>query len=167
VFLGYSNESTITQDENSQTQLSELKDTESGISVSLQLGIEKHKAGTERLSPYMGGYVDLSFGTSNKKEETQGPSNKVGYTQTKGADLGVGVNAVAGFDYYFAKSIYLGTELGFGLAAKLPMKKTAESVTFDANGNSVTTSGDSKEGNTTSIQLGPNVVGQLRLGWLF
>ena len=167
VFLGYDNSSKVTQDEDSQTQAPELKTTNSSITVSLQPGFEKHKTGTERLSPYMGGYLDLSFGTTNKKEENQQPGNKVGYTQTKGSNLGVGLNAVAGFDYYLAKSLYLGTEIGFGVAAKLPMKKTVETVTFDPNGAQTTVSGDSKKDNENTIQLGPNVVGQLRLGWLF
>lgn len=47
------------------------------------------------------------------------------------------------------------------------MTNKTESLSINTDGNEVTTSGDSKKDNMNSIQLGPNVVGQLRLGWLF
>ena len=167
VFLGFDNKTTVLQDADSKTDMLELKKKESSITIAVQPGIEKHMAGTERLSPYFGGYLDLSFTTKNKKEDTQLSATKMGYNQEKGGSLGVGLNAVAGFDYYIAKSIYLGTELGFGLATTMPMKKKVESVSLDTDGNEVTTSGDSKKDNVSKFQVGPNVVGQLRLGWLF
>ena len=49
----------------------------------------------------------------------------------------------------------------------MPMANKTESLGLNADGNETTTSGDSKQDNVNSIQLGPNVVGQLRLGWLF
>lgn len=168
VFLGYQNKTTILQDEDSKTNKLELKKKESSITVAIQPGLEKHMTGTDRLSPYIGGYLDLNFTTKNTKEETQLTDTKMGYDQTKKASLGFGLNAVAGFDYYLAKSLYFGTELGFGVVATMPMKNKTETVTLDAtSGNEVTTSGDSKKDNVSSIQVGPNVVGQLRLGWLF
>jgi len=167
VFLGFQNKNTVLQDEDGPAMLSELTKKESTITIALQPGIEKHLTGTDRLSPYFGGYLDLSFSSKNKKTETQLPNNKVGYDETKGGDLGFGLNAVAGFDYYFAQSLYLGTELGFGVAATMPMANKTESLGLNADGNETTTSGDSKQDNVNSIQLGPNVVGQLRLGWLF
>lgn len=167
VFLGFQNKTTVLQDEDTPNGLSALNKKESSFTIAIQPGIEKHLAGTERLSPYFGGYLDLSYAATNKKTETQLADNKVGYDQNKGGDLGLGLNAVAGFDYYFAKSLYLGSELGFGVAATLPMSKKAESLTLNADGNEVTTNGESTKDNVNSIQLGPNVVGQLRLGWLF
>ena len=168
VFLGFQNKTTILQDEDSQTDMLELKKKESSITIAVQPGLEKHMTGTDRLSPYIGGYLDLNYTYKNKKEETQLNATKVGYDQTKSGSLGLGLNAVAGFDYYLAKSLYFGTELGFGVSATMPMKNKTESVTLDpVSGNEVTTSGDSKKDNMSSIQVGPNVVGQLRLGWLF
>lgn len=167
VFVGFQNKTTILQDEDAATNLSELKKKESSITIAIQPGLEKHMTGTDRLSPYIGGYLDLNFTTKNTKEETQGPNNKVGYNKDTKGSLGVGLNAVAGFDYYLAKSLYFGTELGFGVSAAMPMKNKTETVAFNANGDEVSTSGDSKKDNVSSIQVGPNVVGQLRLGWLF
>ncbi|MBZ0205805.1 MAG: hypothetical protein K8H89_05735 [Flavobacteriales bacterium] len=172
VFLGFDNKTTITQDENSETKALELKKKESSITITVQPGIEKHMAGTERLSPYFGGYLDLSYTTKNKKDETDlvltNGNHELGYDQTKSGSLGIGLNAVAGFDYYLAKSIYLGTELGFGLSTTMPMANKTESVVpNDDNTGTKTVSGDGKKDNVSKFQVGPNVVGQLRLGWLF
>jgi hypothetical protein len=172
VFVGFNNKTTITQDANSQTKALELKKKESSITIAVQPGIEKHLAGTERLSPYFGGYLDLNYTTSNKKDETDlvlnNGNHELGYEQTKGGTLGAGVNAIAGFDYYVAKSLYVGTELGFGISVTMPGKKTTETVGLnDDQSGTKTTSGDSKKDNVNQFQVGPNVVGQLRLGWLF
>lgn len=172
VFLGFDNKTTILQDEDSKAKMLELKKKESTITVGVQPGIEKHLAGTERLSPYFGGYLDLNYTTKSKKEETQLNLNddkrEVGYTKTNSSSLGVGVNAVAGFDYYLAKSLYIGTELGFGVAVTMPGKNKTETVAAnDTNNGTTTDSSDGKKDNVSKFQVGPNVVGQLRLGWLF
>ena len=58
--------------------------------------------GTDRLSPYIGGYLDLSFTNKNTKKETQLNLNdnkrEVGYEKKTSGSLGIGLNAVAGFD---------------------------------------------------------------------
>lgn len=172
VFAGLSNKTTITQDEDSQTKALELKKKESSVTIAVQPGLEKHLAGTDRLSPYFGAFLDLNYTTKNKKEETDlvlgNGNHQLGYSQTKGGTLGVGVNAVAGFDYYVAKSIYLGTELGFGISATMPGKNTTETVGLsDDHTSTKTTTGESKKDNVGQFQVGPNVVGQFRLGWLF
>lgn len=170
VFLGFDNKSTITQDEGNGNL--ELKDKVSTFTIGLQPGVEKHMAGTERLSPYFGGYLDLNFTTKTETKETQlmlnNGSNALGSDKTTSGSMGIGVNAVAGFDYYIAKSLYLGTELGFGLATTLPFKNKGESVTLNSDGTgTITVSGDGKANTTSKFQVGPNVVGQLRLGWFF
>ncbi|MEO5584044.1 MAG: hypothetical protein ABIQ75_01195 [Flavobacteriales bacterium] len=172
IFLGYQNKTTITQDEATNPNMLELKKKESGINISLQPGIEKHMTGTDRLSPYIGGYVDLNYSTTNKTVETQLDLNidkrEVGYTKDTKGSLGIGLNAVAGFDYYLAKSLYFGTELGFGFAATMPMKSKSETVAANSdNTGTATTNTDGKKDNVSSIQVGPNVVGQFRLGWIF
>lgn len=172
IFLGFDNKTTILQDEDSEAKALELKKKEGSFTIGVQPGIEKHLTGTERLSPYFGGYLDLNFTSKSKKEETQlnlnGDRREVGYDKTTSGSLGIGLNAVAGFDYYIAKSLYLGTELGFGVATTMPMKSKSESVVANAdNDGTKTNSTDGKKDNVSKFQVGPNVVGQLRLGWLF
>ncbi len=167
VFLGHNSKSTITQDENSQLNQVELKDRERTTTISIQPGIEKHFAGTERLSPYIGAVLNVGYGMTWEKDEAQYLTNKIGHTLTKGGSLDLGINGVTGFDYYVDKHLYLGTEIGFGLAMHKDLKKSTETVAYDAAGAETTTSGDSNKDNKSSFQIGPNVIGQIRLGWVF
>lgn len=165
-FVGHSSQTTITQDANDNVD--ELKDRKNSTTISVQPGIESHFAGTDRLSPYIGGYVNIGYTATSEKKEAQGPDKgKIGHTTEKGGSLNLGLNGVAGFDYYIAKSLYLGSEIGFGFAMTSPFKNKMETVGFNEAGNEVTTDGEGRNGNKSSWQIGPNVVGQLRLGWLF
>lgn len=162
LFLGYGSTATVTQDEDGDADQVELKDKKSTFTISLQPGIEKHFAGTERLSPYIGGVLSIGYGMTNEREEQQVPDEAVGATITKGGSLDLGLNAVAGFDYYVANKLYLGTEIGFGVAMHSDMTKK---VTYD-NIEGAEDS-ESKVDNKSTFNVGPNVVGQLRLGWVF
>lgn len=165
VFLGYGSTTRVTQDEDSETNKVELKDKEGSFTINVQPGIEKHFAGTERLSPYIGGVLNIGYGTTSERKEAQiGPDSdkKVGTTITKGGNLNLGLNAVAGVDYYIASKLYLGTEIGFGLALS---KDLTKKTSYEGYENVEDT--DSKVGTKSTFNLGPNVAGQLRLGWVF
>lgn len=162
LFLGYSSSTTTTQDEDNTLSLVELQDKESNMTISLQPGIEKHFAGTERLSPYIGAVLNIGYGMDSKVEESQQPNNAVGSKTTKGGSLDLGINAVAGFDYYVANKLYMGTEIGFGFGMT---KDMTNKVTFD--GITGAQDSDSNVDNKSEINVGPNVIGQLRLGWVF
>jgi len=97
----------------------------SGFDLSIRPGIEKHFDGTNRLSPYVGGALNIGFSSSSETEEywgandftdtAQNPNNFVEWEQkTKDGSLSFGLNALAGMDFYFADNIYLGAEFGFG-----------------------------------------------------
>lgn len=104
----------------------ELYDTDKSSTIALRVGYEKHFDGTDRLSPYIG--ADLSFGigrNSFEREyfgpntENQANNNEVNnfatWTMTrKEGSTTFGINAVAGFDFYFTDALYLGAEIGFG-----------------------------------------------------
>lgn len=162
VFLGHGTTTTVTQDEDNTASLVELKDKKSNTTISIQPGIEKHFAGTERLSPFIGAVLNLGYGMTTERVESQVQNNGVGAKITKGGALDIGLNAVAGFDYYVANKLYLGTEIGFGFAMHSDLTKK---VTWD----NVTGAQDSESNvnNKNSFQVGPNAVGQLRLGWVF
>lgn len=162
LFLGHASTTTITQDEDNFLSQVELKDKESETTISIQPGIEKHFAGNERLSPYIGAVLNIGYGMTNKREEQQEPNNTVGAKITKGGSLDLGLNAVAGFDYYVAKKLYLGTEIGFGVAMSSDM---TNKVTWD--GVAGAQEGESNVDNQSTFNVGPNVNGQLRLGWVF
>lgn len=142
----------------------ELKSSKSHFDISLQPGLEWHLGGTDRISPYYGAEAIVAFSKSGSKADTPYGSSsdyKKITTLSKG-NFGLGVNAFAGVDYYIANNLYLGAEFGFGVMFRTDLKSKSEALDFDGN---VTTVED--KGGKTSINLGPTVVGALRLGLLF
>jgi opacity protein-like surface antigen len=183
VFVGYNNTTTITQeedfnDDNEQLDL-ELRSRLSTFSVAIQPGIEKHFAGTERLSPYIGGYVNLGYTSKTDYSESQTQNGPLTDTDLYLADmtkktgqLNLGLNAVAGFDYYFAAKLYIGAEVGFGFAMNNDFKSKVTENTTELNNDGdalvpVTNETESILNKKSNFQVGPNVVGQIRVGWLF
>ena len=161
VFIGYDVDTEITQQENSDANLEELKDRNSVFSVNIRPGYEWHTKGTEKLSPYFGFEVDLAYQTSTFKTEDQNGAS-VNYTKFINQDgfLRFGLNAVAGFDFYFSKKIYAGTEMGFGGSATrlLDTKVKSDAPNFQEP-DPVNRAG--------SFDLGPNVNVDIRLGYVF
>ena len=61
-----------------------------------------------------------------------------------------------------------GRLVGFGLAATMPGKNKTETVDYNNDhSGTATTNTEGKKDNVSKFQVGPNVVGQLRMGWLF
>ena len=162
VFLGFG--STTTKGLGGGTDgKGELKTTNSNFNISIQPGIEKHFVGTDRLSPYYGAEAIIGFGSSGTtRDDVYGTENKIKSVKSSSqGSVNVGVNAFAGMDFYFADNIYLGAELGFGIGFTSSMTKKSESLDF--NGDVVT----SETPGGSSINVGPTVVGAIRLGFLF
>lgn len=181
IFIGKSGETKITQQlvdtaAKAANHLLELKDKTSSLEIGLRPGIEKHFAGTDRLSPYIGAELDFAIKMSTKKEDGQyngklGETPEVYTKKTTGKDgfMRIGVNAVAGFDYFFAKKLYVGAEFGFGFSmlnkSKIKVEDPqTEIMTTDAGG-TYKAPLDEKQGGT--LNIGPNVNSQIRVGFLF
>lgn len=164
--ISYLRDVMITQQENDDFDLLELKDKASIIETALTIGTEKHFNGTKRLSPYIGFQGLLLYKTTSYKEENQDGSSIyyekfINDEDAAGAGhMGVGIGFLAGFDYYFAKHLYLGVELGYGVsyAKKLKFKYINEDnsdLDFEAESGS-------------TISVSPYLAnGNLRLGWIF
>lgn len=159
LFVGYASTTDITQQENGDSM--ELKTTNSSLEVGIQLGYEKHLEGTDHLSPYIGGVVDFGIKTSKESADAQ-VGDKVVTDDTKNMDgfTRFGLGAVAGFDYYFAKNLYFGGELGFGGEVKM-----MSDITYDSDREGFKAPDPIKQG--SSFNIGPTVISQIRLGWLF
>ncbi|KAA3439975.1 outer membrane beta-barrel protein [Rufibacter hautae] len=123
-------------------------------------GIEKHFAGTDRLSPYVG--AEISFAKFFASEEADNYEIEGGWSNgnsvTNRNYFGFGLGAVAGADYYFAQHVYLGVEFGFGL-----QYQAEGDVEINPENGSNTT----LEGESGSLRLRPNVNTGLRLGFVF
>ena len=85
------------------------------------VGVEKHFAGTDRLSPYVGAELHLgSYSTNYEKNVTQtiGTSVKTTNTQIKTAPgFTFGGGLFMGADYYIAPKVFLGLEAGLNIDA--------------------------------------------------
>lgn len=134
---------------------------QTSFSISIAPGIEKHFTGTNRLSPYIG--AELPIGYRGSKTET-------GHHVTEGgwgmgpyfgnrANFNIGLNGLAGVDYYFAPRFYAGFEIGAGIR----YKKDKDVVTTYKND---FTPSDEQKG-YHSISFAPFSSGGIRLGFVF
>lgn len=166
--IGGSKEETVTAQPDEDNDIPELIDTEKNFSFSIRPGYEKHFAGTERLSPYVGGEILFGMSSTTLEEQSwddakpgEDGGEDVGTLTTKDGTTTFGVNALAGFDFYFTNNLYLGAEIGFGFAAS--SDKDTE-VTYDGP---LDVDSIDPTLNGSSNGWGPNYQGTLRLGWLF
>lgn len=170
-FLGYNKKTTVDSQADtagSTPLVPQLNTYESGLTFNLRPGYEMHFTGTDRLSPYCGAELDFGMATSKKvveSPEMDGSSVKVVTTTTKGEKgyLRLGLNAVLGCDVYIVKSLYIGAEMGIGFQFNKESTITHESTIKGWNKNS--DGPDEIQGKT--IDFGPNVIGQFRIGYIF
>lgn len=134
----------------------------------INLGVEKHFTGTERLSPYVGG--DILFGAGTTKtsfDNATGAVNNPVYAENTSSEVkgpgytSFGLRGVIGADYYIAKRLYLGVEAGFGFIYEKEGKTTA---TTTVAGNTTTVKTKSA-GN--SFEINPSVITGVRVGFAF
>lgn len=141
------------------------------------IGVEKHFAGTDRLSTYVGADITLGF-TGAEYKQTQSnngdsvtvigstpqvPSDGISTSplQLNGAASSTfGVRATTGADYYFTKKLYLGVEVG--LAYAFGTRDGVETTTVSGNTTTTTSTGEGKTSTTST-----NVIGGLKLGFQF
>lgn len=125
-------------------------------------GLEMHFEGTDRFSPYIG--AEIAFDTKGAKASyTDNDANTT--TESDGAWLDgsnrgftkIGVNLLAGADFYFAKKLYFGAELGFGF-----LSTTMKEVKGTVGSTTTTTSVKS-----SSSDIGFNFNPAIRLGFCF
>ncbi|MCB0760429.1 MAG: hypothetical protein KDC12_02825 [Flavobacteriales bacterium] len=171
---------------------SELNTIDKTFDFGIQPGIEIHTEGTDRLSPYIGGVLDIALGSESTEEEFWGPLSVADHNNQAYSNFGVfsrtakdgyfrfGIFGVLGVDYYFADNIYLGAELGIGFS-NTSYRDTEFSYSNDAAyGIKVATDGtlgttideDNLPDNEDPVingkenHFGPVANAALRLGWI-
>jgi hypothetical protein len=170
---------------NSTGAVVDLESSYSVFSIDLRPGIEKHFAGTERLSPYIGGELAIGFTSARAETQTLGGAtpdavvtdkvtgtNDFSFVGTSyfandpapvAGGLNLGLNFVVGADYYIAKHVYLGLEILFGVnyVAASDIEVTPGYLPTGA------TAPDPIKGES-SLQLTPFTTSAgFRLGWKF
>ena len=127
-------------------------------------GYEKHFEGTKRLSPYIGGELDLASQTSKSVSHSLTATDAVVENTVKNAGktgfFRAGANALAGCDFYVAKHLYLGAEMGFGFSMTSFYKQKTTSSPAPAIAVK-----DVDQGR--NFNLGPNFNSAIRVGYIF
>lgn len=150
--------------DNGQSKDEWAKTTESASRISITPGIIFNFAGTDKLTPYIGG--EIIFATPSTTLVLEQDNSKMSATNASDDDgVGVfntfGVGAFSGFNYYFAKNLYVGAEVGISFTSE-SLKNTVIKET--TNGMTETIELDDA-GGSTSFRTG--CVPFIRLGWVF
>jgi opacity protein-like surface antigen len=137
----------------------------------INLGVEKHFAGTERLSPYVG--ADFIIGNKSvnfSRENTDGNNYEDGdHLEVKGANpnnefssFNIGLRAVLGADYYIAKNLYLGAEAGFGFQSSKKGK-----ITVNETVNGTASPEEVMKSSGKGLGINTNIITAVRVGFVF
>lgn len=165
--INYNSNSTVTQQ--AQGSQEELQRTTNAFNIDIRPGYEVHLSGTDRLSPYFGGELPIIYQATSLKAERQ-VGNSVEETTIKNGQvngngpaqqgfLSLGLNGVAGADYYFVDNLFLGVEVNFGFRYTM----TSDVKVEDTGAGNVPS--DQAQGN--NFNLGTGTVGTFRLGYVF
>ena len=137
--------------------------TESTSSMTISPGIEFHMAGTDRLSPYVGFGISIGMGSDNKEGTNATAADMYLDDYSYSSEMPTstfGWDLIAGADYYFAESFYVGVELSLG-GETTTFKEGDTSST--AGGTTTTTTSDERK----EASMGVSSSGGIRLGWRF
>lgn len=162
-----------------------ISGTNKRTGLGINIGIERHFKGTKRLSPYIG--LDLTWSKLSASQEmtTNGTTtttknawletqyrqvqyyNNGSYyytvpynTLTNNAYTRFGVAAIAGFDYYVAKNLFLGYEFNLGYAQT--SYKSPESETTGQTNNT-----DNFVHSKKKKEFGTSLINGIRIGYAF
>ncbi|WP_445710483.1 hypothetical protein [Flavobacterium sp.] len=122
----------------------------------LKIGVEKHFAGSNRLSTYGGADLMVGFGKNNSEVVAENGN----YLKREGNSSSFGVALFTGADYYIAEKVFLGVEAGLNfLSSKVKDKDV--SGKFGNNEESDTVNG------SKNSKFETNVFGGIRIGYQF
>jgi hypothetical protein len=151
-------------------------DEKKSSTVGVNLGIEKHFAGTKRLSPYIG--ADLSITDKSSSEiisnnqstttvtnawyyTTYNSNNTILTSTQQNGYTRYGLNLFTGFDFYIARHFFFGYEFNYSIS-KISWKEATVTTTPPANN----TSSNASVKNS-SVTFGPSLINGIRLGYSF
>jgi outer membrane protein W len=132
-------------------------DKSTGFKVSP--GLVYSLAGTSRLTPYVG--VELNFGTTMNTATIEGRDFKQVVRNDGEVFNTIGLGVFSGFNYYLAKNLYAGAEIGIEFESKSLRNTVTETTT---SGTTETSEPKNKVSNTA---FGTVFNPSIRLGWVF
>jgi hypothetical protein len=147
------------------TEINDIKliNSTNSFNLNFRPGIEKHFNGTNRLSPYYGSELSITYNNNVSTSQSLwlGNSEEIKTQKNTSSKSTIGLNIFSGADFYLTDKIFLGVEIGFGLLYEGRGRTSVKWKNPESNSES-----NSKEiGNTSSFQWGPNYQGTIRLGY--
>ena len=134
------------------------------------LGVEKHFAGTDRLSPYVGAELHLgSYSTNYESNDTQTVGTIVTKTnlQIKSAPgFTFGGGLFMGADYYIAPKVFLGLEAGLNIDAH-SLGKTTNITTLNVTGQPTQTTDNSGKTKFSGSTMNTDLQVGFKIGFVF
>jgi hypothetical protein len=127
--------------------------------LSVTPGIERHFAGTKRLSPYIGAELPLSYAYSRYEDEYKNVKGAWSETGSTNGYVGIGLNGIAGVDLYIIENFYVGLEFGAGI-----MYKNYTDIEFDVKEHDFS---DKTIKRGSELYFNTFSSGGLRLGFVF
>ncbi|MBO7635845.1 MAG: outer membrane beta-barrel protein [Paludibacteraceae bacterium] len=135
------------------------KETHRTSLLTINPGFTYSFAGTPKLEPYVG--LEVGFGTTASKDVVENNTTKI-----TNKNIVTGINTfsfsgLTGFNYYFAKNIFVGAEIGLGFGINVQKGSYTETVTEGRI--------EKEESDVESHEFAfsPTFVPTLRLGWAF
>ena len=149
--------------------------TNNSTSFLMSLGVEKHFKGSDRLSTFVG--ADLILGSTNNYLEVNtttnvtGPpastSNVVDITKNSGNRQSVfGFGLLTGADYYIAKKVYLGIELGLQMLSRNEKDRIVTNETA-VTGSATTTTSQTNAPDKNTFNFDSKMNGGIKIGYQF
>ena len=169
--IGFANNSTKIEESDNTVPTNIETITNKAGNFEINLGIEKHFAGSDRLSTYAGADLLIGFGNASIEGSDQsgnsfsvdGGANYNNNTNSfdSRASNGFGVRLLTGADYYIAKKLFLGVEAGLNIVSA-----TLKEISITNNfGSTSTTTVDTPERKGSGFST--NVIGGVRIGYQF
>ncbi|NRS89301.1 hypothetical protein HNQ02_002227 [Flavobacterium sp. 7E] len=134
----------------------ETTTTDKSSSTTFKAGIEKHFAGTNRLSTYAG--ADLIIGMNKETNEVSIQTGDYNNLEQKSSGFGIGL--FTGADYYIAPKVFLGVEAGLSF-----LSNKVKDAEYTSRTGIVTTSTSTPGSKGSEITTG--VFGGIRIGFQF
>lgn len=135
------------------------KNTSRTSLLTINPGFTYSFAGTPKLEPYIG--AELGFGTTASKDVVETTNSKVTSKNIAGVFNTFSLAGLTGFNYYFAKNIFIGAEINLGFVVKVQKGTYVERVSEGK------TEKEESDVEAHTFEFAPNCVPTLRLGWAF
>ncbi|MEW5675097.1 outer membrane beta-barrel protein [Flavobacterium enshiense] len=138
--------------------------TNKSSDITLNLGVEKHFAGSDRLSTYAGADLLIGFKNANAEysdnttsAEVEGANADMAGNLSNNGRNYFGLRLVTGADYYIAKKVFLGVEAGLNLTTG-----KNKDIEVSSAGTTTTVGGGGKFSGIDTA-----VIGGIRIGYQF